>query len=846
MSAADDGIDFDFGPTTEGKKKAFKFDKMDMDFSLDAEFDKSSSFKMDMCDLDISSPSKKPGKSKERSKEASSGREHSAKRDSFAFPFDFEEFADLDFEPRKTKIDEKSNKSKDKEGHSNTSGSGGSGDLLAKDVDASSDNIPLKHPASPGAAISKIDTQMDKIMDSEPRNEDEHLESVIDLKPSNAEEKEMHKTISTEEMISCSVEEPIQEYHSSEKRSSPEPHAQQVAQYLYDHSLADNVSTKGTISDVQQEEFRTVVRTVSLSTGAEQNGNVRHVAELVPTRNSSFENSSAHMNSQSQKGEMCKAMDDNLCISHIDGDDTSKADSHLESSITLEIENLAHGEMIEKRNGDSSSKLHMGSLDRALDSGVFPLQDHAYISSPPHPVTLHLLVGYARLICAPTVDELVSEKGRENIRSRSKYFTRQNGNESELQKASVSRTKLISVGNKRMSTLPNNPALEKRELDSKSVESGSKFTGISRSPPKVLSRDIPVQTENTETGHVKGLDDTRQCLNADNTKPGNEPMMTTVVHDIGPSKEEPVSRSDVHPSSSIQLSKKDLSQNGPHPGQKVTSMTSTRNMSKIVVEKNRISPTKAETRTSEVSSLKVSRATEQKLKPLNSLLPKGLTSMRNKEQGNMVFKRNPSVDTKKQTPSTPTLKRKTYEDSSAIPRLTPLKRLSASPSRYCSLKTSNNIRASAEKVVDEQVCNHANVADEKSPGHDVSLTEMDRASAIENDDNVEKAEACSKELEDICNMLKKKHEEAKDILVRAIVNNNNLLMLNHPIYQDKISFLSFHLSFACLYVGDHGCSHLPFQKEIFARKCLDVDFPWMVLNRAVDLVANDSQPYPLV
>ena len=46
----------------------------------------------------------------------------------------------------------------------------------------------------------------------------------------------------------------------------------------------------------------------------------------------------------------------------------------------------------------------------------------------------------------------------------------------------------------------------------------------------------------------------------------------------------------------------------------------------------------------------------------------------------------------------------------------------------------------------------------------------------------------------ICNMLRKKHEEAKEILVRAIVNNNNLLMLNHPIYDEKISLLSLMLS----------------------------------------------------
>lgn len=41
----------------------------------------------------------------------------------------------------------------------------------------------------------------------------------------------------------------------------------------------------------------------------------------------------------------------------------------------------------------------------------------------------------------------------------------------------------------------------------------------------------------------------------------------------------------------------------------------------------------------------------------------------------------------------------------------------------------------------------------------------------------------------ICNMLRKKHEEAKELLVRAVVNNNKLLLLNHPIYEEKISLL---------------------------------------------------------
>ncbi|XP_024962773.1 uncharacterized protein LOC112502963 [Cynara cardunculus var. scolymus] len=222
--------------------------------------------------------------------------------------------------------------------------------------------------SSQDVAISRVDIQMDIIKDSDPRNEDKHLKSVIDesclLKPAMAEEQEINKTLSPGTIISCIVQEPIQESRSSEKRSSPEPHAQHVVHDLYAHSLADNVSTQGTTSDVQEEEFRNVVRMGSSITSDEQSGNVRHVDELVPTRSSSFENSSEHMNSESQKGEMSKVMDDNVLIGHNDGDDTSKTESHLESSMTHGMEDLSHGEMIDRRNADSNLKLHMGSLDR--------------------------------------------------------------------------------------------------------------------------------------------------------------------------------------------------------------------------------------------------------------------------------------------------------------------------------------------------------------------------------------------------------------------------------------------------------------------------------------------------
>ncbi|XP_044495214.1 uncharacterized protein At4g18490 isoform X2 [Mangifera indica] len=148
----------------------------------------------------------------------------------------------------------------------------------------------------------------------------------------------------------------------------------------------------------------------------------------------------------------------------------------------------------------------------------------------------------------------------------------------------------------------------------------------------------------------------------------------------------------------------------------------------------------------------------------------------------------------KQNPVTPSLKRKKIEESSSdLVSLKSLKHISESP------KESRKLKESLGGVTEGEIKKHENQrpngAKNVLHGHtsprldvvrDVSLTKLEIQLVMENDGNVEKAEAYTKELEDICNMLKKKHEEAKEIMVRAIVNNNNLLMLNHPIYEEKI------------------------------------------------------------
>ena len=62
-----------------------------MDFNLDGDFDKLSSFKIDMPDLDFSSPSKNIAKAKEKSKEETNSGKQQEKKDRFTFSFDFNE-----------------------------------------------------------------------------------------------------------------------------------------------------------------------------------------------------------------------------------------------------------------------------------------------------------------------------------------------------------------------------------------------------------------------------------------------------------------------------------------------------------------------------------------------------------------------------------------------------------------------------------------------------------------------------------------------------------------------------------------------------------------------------------
>ena len=55
----------------------------------------------------------------------------------------------------------------------------------------------------------------------------------------------------------------------------------------------------------------------------------------------------------------------------------------------------------------------------------------------------------------------------------------------------------------------------------------------------------------------------------------------------------------------------------------------------------------------------------------------------------------------------------------------------------------------------------------------------------------------------MCDILSKNHEEAREFLVRAVVNNNALLMLNHSLFEEKISFCNYILFFILLILSEY-------------------------------------------
>ncbi|XP_034697512.1 uncharacterized protein At4g18490 [Vitis riparia] len=756
--AGDDTMDFNFETGAKGKTTAFNFSKMDMDFNLDGDFGKISSFKVDMSDLDFSP--KKTGKSKERSGEDSVNRNHQGKQDNFAFSFDFNDLDTFNFEPGLTKAEKKSSKgvSADK------SVCQDSRSPLAEDISAFVDGIAMKLPACEMATTLKADTLVGGLGNLDSINDNGSSETA------NFENQSLSNEARTsmEKKVMITAEESDKQSQPSAKAISADPYDHRRIQDTPVESVSKN-ETHVTVSELQTKFFSLDPKVNNIS-GGEQNVNTKMIAESRSNHEcSQFDNSPPlHITtSQSNDTERNKmGCGDHVPAENIDGTQPEKCDLDLEDIL---LRKALHDTKANSENKNSTLELTL----TPLSSG-------------------HMM------------DKLIPLKEKATGAIRSKYF-RRTEETSQLHQASSTQTKVLSLGSKRIDGEHLIPADEEREdatIGGKLVgRSSSQITELAKGEPVFLGSEKNVQDVNpikddldavrTQSRISKLVSTSRPCVQE--VAKGETVLLGSErsVKDLNTFSLQ------VDPSSSIKQIAKSSTHKCVNPKPVVLSMGPIKNLKTISVEGNKLSGVKDLNRTPKPSSLKISRATGASNILSNSTFGKEIKSLRKSEQnmklqGKTASKMVPSVDTLKKTPptSSSSLKRKTLEESNAnVTTLNPLKRLSESPSE------SRNFKEASEVVFKEQVCNQEKLVDMNTKNvltsvldtpREVNMSELEIPLAMENDLNVEKAEAYTKDLEDICNMLKKKHEEAKEILVRAIVNNNNLLMVNHPIYEEKI------------------------------------------------------------
>nr|KYP42177.1 hypothetical protein KK1_036431 [Cajanus cajan] len=162
--ADDDAMDFSFDTISKNKKKTFDFEKLDINFNLDGEFDKISSFKMDMSDLDFTCPPKKNSQSKDKKGDVSGAK--AGKQDGFNFCFDFNELDSFNLDSSFMNVDTTSNSNPRKKGVT-TEGSDEEGAKMLKtnddeDVHASNDSMVMKSQASERLETLKVETMVAK------------------------------------------------------------------------------------------------------------------------------------------------------------------------------------------------------------------------------------------------------------------------------------------------------------------------------------------------------------------------------------------------------------------------------------------------------------------------------------------------------------------------------------------------------------------------------------------------------------------------------------------------------------------------------------------------------------
>ncbi|KAL2627449.1 hypothetical protein AAZV13_07G173300 [Glycine max] len=756
--ADDDAMDFSFDTVSKGKKKTFDFEKLDMNFNLDGEFDKISSFKLDMSDLDFTCPPKKNSQSKDKKGEVSGAK--AGKQDGFNFSFDFNELDSFNLHSSFMKEDTTSNSSPKKKGVT-TEGSDKGGKMLKTNDDegahASNDSTAVKSHASerletlkvetmvgiPGNLVSKQDGSVSKISSS----------GNLDM-PMENQTLDTNKHKSTEEID--------QERDLPEKTKLTESKSEQVINMACSQSVGQSDSDQHTISDQHTNVFSSGTRVSNVSGDKQEvNDKTTYQCKKMFSSGTREINVSGDIQEVNDKATNMKSDSVDLQLVHSSPHHITKSDSSVGEPITLgsSTQEVTNDPQPEKRNTSCENINKTDALKKiSCDNGNRENKNTTSVC--------HLAPANSK----PVVEKMMLMKDKKLQDMQSNMFSTPEGKRSLKQPSSTVGTKGCSLGNKKNAEMLLGPITQAREnFRSNDTRLGSKLVGDSLTYSSKLTRDAAallgskdnlISSRNTREGNVS---DATTCSGklAGNKKSFSDEVNKgkTTFLEIGMStKDVSMSSSQVNPSCLTEKTARITTQVSANSQPEASGKESYQKSKIASIEGNKLSSFKNCKITPALSSLKTSRnfganrvLTTLNQKETNSLVSSGQSM---DIQGITASKNDHPIDSgDNQKPSTPFLKRKTTE---------------------------------VESMPNNLLYNHSTSGLTSPPAIKVTEVEIPDSILMEDNSNVEKAEAYMKELEDICNMLKKKHEEAKELLIRAIVNDNNLLMLNHPIHEEEI------------------------------------------------------------
>ncbi|KAH9797250.1 hypothetical protein KPL71_005804 [Citrus sinensis] len=690
----DDAMDFSFDTVSNGKKK-FNFDKLDMDFNLDGDFDKLSSFKVDMPELDFSCSSKKTAKSKERTEENSSSGNCEGKKDLFSFSFDFN---DEDF-TNDAQIGSK---------------------LVGNMMSLNKELTDAEH----------FSLRSEKNVNS-PRNIRDGFNSDDEQNGSKlfGESSPQDKQVTQGKPAILIKKNAGEDFYASDA---------QIATALVDNS--ESLTTE--LSEGEPVLLRSENKVKNLSDSLE-----------------GIESDGAQ--SESKLAAEAKLQDEQVAqgepVTPGSEKDTGEDFNSNEAKISKKLVGIKSEELRKNKPVSLESEMDAENDDNISREGIDAdfVQNGCQVVGNSRPPEKEATTG--ELV---TIKRTKSSGFRVILSSSTEKTNKSTVEASGDPKFVVSSMQAIrdlkndSVQGTKTSKRPHDL--------STTIEKTSKSTADASKNPKFVVSSMQA-IRNVKNGSIEG------------TVTGKQ------TPDISVSAEK--------------ISKSSAEASG-NPKLMVSSMQAIRNLKNDSIDGIKTGERtpdisadgiKTGKRTADLSSLKTLRTMGRNKEVPNPSVLRQSNSFRNLEQNSKLLSNMtsniplPVGGTDKQKPlTTVSLKRKKTEESNAeLMSLKSLKRLSESP------KESRYFKESSGRVIEGKVCNHENqdtknvLNDDSTSGLDsreINMGELEITVGMENDRNVESAEAYTKELENICNMLKKKHEEAKELLVRAIILISNCVM----------------------------------------------------------------------